>query len=466
MKFAVRREAITPAQPVFMHGFGSRDHKSEGVMEPLYMTAALLQANREFLIVTIDALGADRSFVVGIKDELKQAFGLEHAEVLINFSHTHHSVFLTGLDLRLRRGGYSMSQAGWPFDESELDYTEDEAYYRHIRDLLLSMVKDCYDHLTEGGLQVARGTSDFGCSRRRPDGAGGVLWMPYYEGEIDTDLFVLKLTDTAGQLHGILYCYGCHTTAIGADNYLLGNDFAGPASAMLERTYPGATAIFLQGCAGELKPRPGADGDAFISCSSENIREVGEMLARDIVTVMEGGSFKKVQCQFKAELCDPLLYTEKLPASFYQAIARDPESDSFHKAAATRTLKGIEDGTVKDRIPLYIAVWQFDEETSLVAIEGEVSTEYALKLKQLFGHAHGKGGGTASGGDLIVLGYTNGVFGYVPTRKMLQEGGYEAECNYYWSLSGPFVPEIEDIIIGQIAQAFGRLSGRIPVPAT
>lgn len=447
MKFAIAKRDITPDRPVFMHGFGARTHKSEGVLEPIHMTATLLQANRDLLIVTIDALGSDRSFIVGVKNALQERFGLAHAEVLINFSHTHHSVFLTGEDAALRRGGYSIAQSNWPYDENELDYTEDEAYYRLLRDMLLEMVAACYADLTDGELQMARGTSDFAVSRRRPNGKGGVDWMPYYEGEIDKDLFVLKLVDSAGAIRGVLYCYGCHTTGMGSYNYKFGNDFAGPASAMLEEAFPGAVAVFLQGCAGELKPRPPAEGDEFVGCDEDRIREVGAVLAREVIALLEQGEIRTIDCSFRTELLDPLLYTEQTPVSFYEPIARDETRNDFYKASATRTIKAIQDGTINDRIPFYISIWQLDGETSLIAMEGEVSTGYSLKLKQLFGN-----------GSMIVLGYTNGVLSYVPTRQMIGEGGYEAECNYFFGLRGPFVPEIEDIIIGHATQAIKRMS--------
>lgn len=41
---------------------------------------------------------------------------------------------------------------------------------------------------------------------------------------------------------------------------------------------------------------------------------------------------------------------------------------------------------------------------------------------------------------------------------MIREGGYEAICNFFFNLRGPWVPEIEDIIIGQIAKAEMSLS--------
>lgn len=155
MKFSIAKEVITPNNSVFLHGFGSRTHKSEGVLDPVYMKAALIQANCSLLMITIDAVGSDRSFIAGIKDDLQDRFGLAHDEVMINFSHTHHYVFLTGIDTGLRRGGYSMGQSKWAEDENELDFSEDEAYFCQLRDTLLRMTAYCYENLSEGELWMA-----------------------------------------------------------------------------------------------------------------------------------------------------------------------------------------------------------------------------------------------------------------------------------------------------------------------
>lgn len=448
MKFSLSTVDITPQEPVFMHGFGSRTHQSEGMMDPLYMKVALLQQNKPMLIVTIDALGADRSFIIGIKDALQERFGLQHDEVLINFSHTHHSVYLSGLDPMLRKGGYSMGQTKWAEDESELDYAKDEAYFMWIRDTLLGMVASCYEQLIEGELWVGRTRSDFAVSRRRPAPGGGVTWQPYYEAEIDDELIVLKLVDQQRHIRGILYCYGCHTTAMGSSNYRFSNDFVGVTSAELERSFPGATAMFLQGCGGELKPRHSAREDHFIECDAAGLQEAGTYLAHHIVQLLAEDTFTRVNCHFRTVLHDPYLYTEQTPVSVYRQMAEDYQHNEFYRNSALRTVEAIERGTIKDRIPFYISAWQLDEQTHLIAMEGEVSTQYSLLLKRLFG----------SQGKLIVLGYSNGVFSYVPSRKMIGEGGYEAECNYFFGLRGPFVPEIEDIIVGQVAQAMHKLS--------
>jgi hypothetical protein len=443
MLFCTAQEIITPDHPVFMHGYGARTHKSEGVHDPIMMKAVLLQADKSLLMVTIDTLGSDRSFIVGIKNALKNAFGLEHADVMINFSHTHHSVFLTGRDVSLRRGGYSMGQEKWPLSEEELIYTEDELYYDYIEEKLLRMVRHCYANLTKGELLIGRADSDFGISRRLPDGQGGVQWKPYYGGKIDKDLFVLKLVDADQNVKGILYNYGCHTTAMGSANYLFSGDFAGKTSNWLEEAYPGATAIFLQGCAGEIKPMKSADGDKFKSCTFEEMEEAGVDLAKEVAQLMESGSFTPVRSSgFGSMLLDPYIYTEQTPIEFYEKIMNDPTAGEFYQNSARRTIQAIQDGTIQDRMPLFISIWQLDEETRIVSIEGEVSTQYALMIKKMFGT-----------GKTMVLGYTNGVFCYIPTAQMIHEGGYEATCNYFFGLRGPFVPEIEDIIIGQIAKA-------------
>ncbi|WP_135557581.1 neutral/alkaline non-lysosomal ceramidase N-terminal domain-containing protein [Paenibacillus cymbidii] len=442
MKFSMSTANITPDEPVFMNGFGARTHASVGVLDPLYMKAALMVAGEALLLVTIDALGSDRSFTVGIKDALQARFGLTHAQVMINFSHTHHSVFLTGTDVSLRRGGYSMGQSGWMDDERAIDYTRDEAYFVFVRDQLLRMVETCFAGLEEGELQVGRSSSDFAVSRRRPVGGGRVAWQPYPEAEIDRDLFVLRLIDRAGNTKGILFNYGCHTTAMGASNYLLSGDFAGFAAARLEQACPGATAMYLQGCAGELKPLHSAEKDRFVPCDPEQTKRAGEYLADDVLTLLRQGLFAPALGKFQSQLHDPFLYTERTPAAVYERLAANPELGAFHRAAARRLLQSIANGTARERLPYYIGVWRLGEETTIVALEGEVSTQYSLLIKRLFGN-----------GRLIVLGYTNGVFCYVPTRSILEEGGYEAESNYFFDLRGPFVPEIEDIITGRLAQA-------------
>src|SRR5690242_10622611 len=110
MKFAMQKEIITPDRLVFLSGFGGRTTKHEGVLDDIYARVTLLQHNKSLLIIQLDLTGGDRSFTNGMKSALKQKFGLREDEIMINFSHSHYSVFVTGEDPDTRRGMYSIAQ--------------------------------------------------------------------------------------------------------------------------------------------------------------------------------------------------------------------------------------------------------------------------------------------------------------------------------------------------------------------
>ena len=55
-------------------------------------------------------------------------------------------------------------------------------------------------------------------------------------------------------------------------------------------------------------------------------------------------------------------------------------------------------------------------------------------------------------------GYSNDVFAYVPSLRVLKEGGYEGgDAMIYYGRPGPFAGNVEDLIIGGVR---GLLEGR------
>src|SRR5690606_4162850 len=115
---------------------------------------------------------------------------------------------------------------------------------------------------------------------RRVVNEKGVQWAPNYEAEIDKDLFVLKLVNEQGDLKGILFNHGCHPTSM--NNYEISAEFVGHACSCLEERYPGVDAVFLQGCAGEIKPVKSANGDRFKLCTFDEMMEIGRDFANDV----------------------------------------------------------------------------------------------------------------------------------------------------------------------------------------
>lgn len=440
LKFSIARQDITPDYPVFQSGFGSRTRKSEGVLQPIYVKAVLLQANKTVLILAFDAMGGDRSFVNGLKDALRDRFGLQHDEVLLNFSHAHSSIYLTGLEAEGRQGIWSIGQDHCPADNVPGGFDADETYFLHLRELVLNLVGGCFENLTEGQAAIASAPTHFSISRRLPLENGVMAFAPNPDGEIDDSLTVIKLTEGEA-VKGIVYIHGTHPTTLG-DSYLLANDLISFSALELEREYPEAISVFLQGCGAEIKPLAtvGEDG-GFAPRDVPAVEKMGQQLAAEVSAILKEASFKTLDPHFKTALHSCTLPVAPDPIDFYRNIMTVDSPGGFEYSCAARMLAARLEGTAKKELPCFVAVWELDAETHIVGIEGEVSTGYSLAIKNYFNR-----------GDMVVLGYTNGVPCYIPTAAMVGEGGYEAECNYFFGLQGRFVPEIEDIIVGQTAK--------------
>jgi hypothetical protein len=72
--------------------------------------------------------------------------------------------------------------------------------------------------------------------------------------------------------------------------------------------------------------------------------------------------------------------------------------------------------------------------------------DYALRLRREF-----------AGKRIWIAGYSNDVFAYVPTERVLAEGGYEGgEAMMYFGLPGPFQPGLEQRVIDAVKRLAGE----------
>ena len=82
----------------------------------------------------------------------------------------------------------------------------------------------------------------------------------------------------------------------------------------------------------------------------------------------------------------------------------------------------------------------------MIALGSEVVVDYALRLKSELSRPDGPA--------IWVAGYSNDYSGYIPSRRVLLEGGYEAtRANRDWiNLPQPnaWDPSIEEQIIGKV----------------
>ena len=71
--------------------------------------------------------------------------------------------------------------------------------------------------------------------------------------------------------------------------------------------------------------------------------------------------------------------------------------------------------------------------------------DYALRLAREYPERH-----------LWVAGYSNDVFGYVPSLRVLREGGYEGgDAMIYYARPGPFNESVEALIVEKVHKLIG-----------
>ena len=102
--------------------------------------------------------------------------------------------------------------------------------------------------------------SEISFNRRRVEADGSVTmtWRNHsrkHVGPVDPKVTVVRICDDADNTIAILCHYACHPVTLGGRNRLLTADWPGYTCAYLERRFPGATALFLQGGCGDLDPR-------------------------------------------------------------------------------------------------------------------------------------------------------------------------------------------------------------------
>ena len=97
--------------------------------------------------------------------------------------------------------------------------------------------------------------------------------------------------------------------------------------------------------------------------------------------------------------------------------------------------------------------WQLGNDLTLVALSGEVVSEYVPLLEDALGQ-----------GRLWVAAYCHDVYGYLPSARVLAQGGYETRGLYSGGI-GLFTPEAEGVLVRSVTELArqvgrpGRLAG-------
>jgi len=117
--------------------------------------------------------------------------------------------------------------------------------------------------------------------------------------------------------------------------------------------------------------------------------------------------------------------------------ARANERTAYTSRWGTRLLKELDAGRPLPRTyPYPIEVWELGGKQLWIALGGEVVVDYALRFKDRYG------------AETWISGYANDVMAYIPTLRVLKEGGYEGNTSMmvYGMPAERWGTDVEEII--------------------
>ena len=407
---------------MWMSGYGSRNHPAEGKLTDLWAKALVLsdaQGNRAAM-VTLDLVGIGRALSVSICERLEKQYDLKRDQVALCTSHTH-----TGPVVGRNLGPLHYRQV----DADQRKLIDD--YAARLADQVVKLVGQAIDDLQPCRVSWGSGTCTVAVNRRenREAQVPELRTAGALKGPSDHDVPVLAVHDADGKLKTVLFGYACHATVLSL--YQWSGDYPGFAQLELEKALPGCQAMFFAGCGADQNPLPRR--------KVEQAKGYGKRLA-DAVRKVISGQLKPVVGNLKTTYREIPLALGTLPDR--GQIEQDISSKNRYVAARARLLLEQLDGgrSLASTYPYPIEVWQLGDSVQCVILGGEVVVDYARRLKS-----------ELRGKQTWVAGYSNDVMAYIPSRRVLREGGYEGEgAMVYYGLPTAWSPDVERAIINEV----------------
>jgi putative membrane-bound dehydrogenase-like protein len=399
---------ITPSYPVRLSGFGFRRTESEGVTQRIWAKALAIDDGTPAVVVTVDNLGIPARMVEEVAARLAKKAQLPRNRLAVTATHTHTAPMLTGVAPTL---------FGMPIPKEHQDHID--RYTAELTDKLEKVALAALEDRKPARLRWGMGKVDFAVNRRTKGGP------------VDHDLPILIVRDLKGKVRAIYFSYACHCVTL--SNNKISGDWAGYAQELIQDDFPGAVALASVGCGADSNPSSGVTGDKAEIASRQGAEIAGEVkrLAGGHLTPVSGKIAATLH-RFKLPLAEPPSREQ------WEAKAKRTDAIGYHARVNLARLDRKE--TLKTKVDYSVQTWQFGDSLAMVFLPGEVVVDYSLRLKR-----------ELDGLRLWINAYANDEPCYVPSERVLKEGGYEGGgAMVYYDLPGPFRPGLEERIIGGV----------------
>ena len=424
----IARVDITPNDTLWLAGYAARDHAAEGTLHQLWAKAFAVkdQYGNRGVIITTDLLGLPKNISDNIIARCKEKYQLERSQIILSSSHTHTGPVL-------RESLYII------YSLSDEDIKRIEDYSRQLVNNIVHIIGQAFDNMISAELYAANGVVRFQVNRRNND-VKTLSAQSDLNGPNDFAVPILRARRTDGKLLAIVFGYACHPTVL--NSYKWSGDYPGFAQLALEDKFPGTTALFFQGCGADQNPLPRRS----INLAMQYGQELAAAVERIINDKLE---------PLSADLRTGCAEIELSFASTPNRLKLEKMANESSVGYQQRWAKKMLDNLIKGKpslksYPYPIQIWKLGGQ-SIFALGGEVVVDYAIMLKRIFGQ------------DVFVMGYCNDVMGYIPSVRILREGGYEGSTSQIvYDLPSTWKADIETRIIQGVLQLAEKTGIDIP----
>ena len=414
---------ITPDNPMWMSGYAGRDHRAEGTRTKLWGKVLVLEDARgqRVAAITLDLVGLDQATSNLLRDRLVKEQGLTRSGIALLCSHTHCGPVV---------GKNLMSM----YTLSEEDQQLVSSYTAGLIDEIVTTVGQAMADLAPAELSWSSGSTDFAVNRRTNKeaevpalrAAGQLL------GPTDHEVPVLQVR-CGDEIKAIVFGYACHSTTLAFFEWC--GDYPGYAMLAVEEQHPGTLAMFWAGCGADQNPLPRR--------TVELAQEYGGRLATAVQSAIDAHSHP-ISGDLEARYDEPELAFATVLTN-EQVEAQLTSSNGYEVGRAKMLKQEIEaNGSLRPTYAYPVQTWKLGDGPLWVILGGEVVVDYSIRLKTEIRMQPGVK-------SVWVAGYANDVMAYIPSLRVLKEGGYEGEgAMLYYGRPGKWADNVEDVIVSTV----------------
>lgn len=419
-----------PGEAVMLAGFG-KQRIIEGTESPLRAQALAFEdaAGKRFVLLTADVLGFGRSTVDAVRHKLGKTHQLDPSAVCFASSHTHW-----GPAVNDRTGGAIGDPNVW--------------YLGFLESTLLTLVDNAFQNLAAAEVSFGSTEVRIGMCRRLLDKDGQVHWAPDPNGSYDAHTPILHIRRDMSPGRLILVGHACHPTSMGSMNQW-SPDYPGAMRRKLEGELDDCHALFAMGCGADAKVvyQDTANKQNVFAASPPLCYQAGEALADAVIArIRSDHPLIPLRSELTTSLVrGPLSLQAPASRQELERLAHEGSLTSYQTWWARRMLSFPDRRTDLDYA---VQAWRMGDLTC-IALEGEVCADWGPLARSL-----------VATNQAMTIGYANEVSCYIPTARIVQEGGYEGDYSHkVYLLPSRFDPQIEVELTALIRRAVSELSG-------